>query len=113
MKIAEIVNPQIVVTMTKHQQGLKGNEFSAVCRQKLGHSKFIDVVNDPIDGQVNVKGAVQRNRKIINALSQSESDSYLFNQTTTDGQSQLPLKFESKTIKRDDFSLSKSQAFKI
>ena len=42
--------------------------------------KFLDVVNDPIDGQVNVKGAVQRNRKIVNALSQNASDLYLFNQ---------------------------------
>lgn len=99
--------------MTKHQQGLKGNEFSSSCRQALPRAIFLDVVNDPVDGSVNVKGAVQRNRKIINALSQSASDRYLFNQTSLDGQSQLPLKFESKSIKRDDFSLSKSQAFKI
>lgn len=75
--------------------------------------RYIDVVNDPIEGSTNVKGAVQRNRKIINSLAQSQSDRYLFNQSSLDGQSQLPLKFESKAIKKDDFSLSKSQAFKI
>ncbi len=30
--------------------------------------RYIDVVNDPIEGSTNVKGAVQRNRKLINAL---------------------------------------------
>jgi|LauGreDrversion4_2_1035121.scaffolds.fasta_scaffold200202_1 hypothetical protein len=95
--------------MTKHQQGLKGNEFSSQCRSKFGLLKYIDVVNDPIDGQVNVKGAVQRNRKMINALSTSDSDRYLFQQASSlEGQSQLPVKFQSKTIKTDDFSLSKS-----
>lgn len=92
---------------------MKGNEFALYSRERFGLIRFIDVVNDPIEGSVNVKGAVQRNRKIINALSQSVSDTYLFNQTSMDGSSQLPVKFESKTIKRDDFSLSKSQAFKI
>ena len=43
-------------------------------------------MNDPIDGSVNVKGAVQRNRKIVNALAQSESDKYLFSQGQVDGQ---------------------------
>ena len=114
LKIMEIIQPQIVVTMTKSGQGLKGNEFSEKCRHKFGLIKYVDVENDPIDGQVNVKGAVQRNRKIINALSQSESDIYLFNNASQlDGSSQLPVKFQSKTIKRDDFSLSKSQAYKI
>jgi hypothetical protein len=79
-----------------------------VSREKFGLIRFVDVVNDPIEGSVNVKGAVQRNRKIINSLSQSSSDAYLFSQTSMDGSSQLPVKFESKTIKRDDFSLSKS-----
>ena len=48
---------------------------------------YIDVVNDPIEGSTNVKGAVQRNRKIISALAQSLSDRYLFNQSSQDGQS--------------------------
>lgn len=99
--------------MTKHQQGLTGNEFSKVCRSKHGFARYIDVINDPIDGTTNVKGAVQRNRKIVNSLAQNKADRYLFNQTSVDGQNQLPVKFESKAIKRDDFSLSKSQAFKI
>jgi hypothetical protein len=30
--------------------------------------RYFDAVNDPIEGSTNVKGAVQRNRKIINAL---------------------------------------------
>jgi polynucleotide 5'-kinase involved in rRNA processing len=68
MKIVTILQPQIVVTMTKHNQGLQGNDFSRICRQKHGMCRYFDVVNDPIEGSTNVKGAVQRNRKIINAL---------------------------------------------
>lgn len=68
--------------MTKAGQGLKGNEFSSTCRGRFGLIKYIDVVNDPIEGQVNVKGAVQRNRKIVNALSQNQIDAYLFSNSS-------------------------------
>ena len=111
--IVEELQPGTIVTMTKHGQGLKANEFSTKARSKFGLLRFIDVQNDPIEGTTNIKGAVQRNRKIVNSLSFSDSDRYLFNSGQVDGHNQLPLKFESKTIKRDDFSLSKSQAFKI
>ena len=54
--------------MTKYKQGLKDNEFTLNCRQLYDQLIYVDVENDPFEGSLNIKGSVQRNRKIINSL---------------------------------------------
>jgi hypothetical protein len=68
MKVVAALQPQTIVTMMKYNQGLSGNEFSKLCREKNGMICYIDVINDQIEGATNIKGSVQRNRKMINVL---------------------------------------------
>ena len=58
MSTVEKVKPAIVVTMSKHNQGLKGNDFTQRCRDIYQELDYLDVVNNPIEGSTNVKGAV-------------------------------------------------------
>jgi len=63
----------------KKSQGLKNNEFSKRAREQYANViEFVDIENDEFKGVMNVKGAVQRNRKIVKALTSQESDRYLF-----------------------------------
>lgn len=71
MKVMAAILLHIVVTMTKCKQGLKGNQFSEQVRTKYTEHIYYDVENDQYDGQMNVKGAVQRNRKMVQALAKN------------------------------------------
>lgn len=69
MEIVDLVKPTHIVTMMREDIGLKGNEFSQQCRETHKESiKFIDVESNNFKGVMNVKGAVQRNKKIKKAL---------------------------------------------
>lgn len=48
MNIVSTIKPSHIITMTKAETGLKGNEFSMRARNELSHEgvEFIDVVND-------------------------------------------------------------------
>jgi hypothetical protein len=69
LKVVDIIKPQILVTMIKYGQGLKGNEFSEQVRPLHPEIQYVDVENDLVEGLANVKGPVQRNKKILQALS--------------------------------------------
>eukprot|EP00347_Sterkiella_histriomuscorum_P012924 403366704 len=112
-KITDIIQPSHIVTVMRADVGLQGNEFSQKCRQQReGQINFIDVKSDKFKGAMNVKGAVQRNKKIKKALTHQDEDRYIFVNKSQDGQD-LPLVFNSKSMKHDDFSLSNEEFNKL
>ncbi|CDW72444.1 UNKNOWN [Stylonychia lemnae] len=110
LDIAYIIKPTHLVTLMKPNQYKPVNEFRQFMpdRYNQPNLQYFDVNSDDYAGVMNVKGAVQRNKKIIKALTQNKQDAYLFKEIQDNG-SQLPLTFNSKTMRHDDFSLGHQQ----
>lgn len=61
-------------------------------KQYADQIAFLDVESEKFKGQMNVKGAIQRNKKIVKALTSVESDKYIFTENKKD-ETSLPLTF--------------------
>ncbi|CDW82587.1 UNKNOWN [Stylonychia lemnae] len=112
LKATSIIQPKIVVTMTKKDQGLKDNDYIEQAKIAFDQLMYVTVENDINEGAINTKGSVQRNRRLISSLiAQSYNKPYLFKQNTLEGSNQLPLQAQNNKVNGDDYFLSKTHAF--
>eukprot|EP00347_Sterkiella_histriomuscorum_P020668 403336927 len=113
MQSVKEIRPNIVVTMQKQGQGLKDNDFSGEMRTVYDSVLYLDIDNDIFEGQQNSKGSVQRNRKLINSLTELKEDRYLFKQNLIDNQTKQAVSSIDNQIKCSDLIISKTQSFRL